>query len=107
MNYGQPVIQGPALSTILTVIMIVLIIYMFPVRDYLNGSRNKKLRARNQIAVQEQRDYIRKQNTMAQAKRDEQIRLLTELVELGKQNSEMQKQSLQTQKKILELLKHQ
>jgi hypothetical protein len=100
VNY-QP--QG-TLNAILTMVMIILVIYIFPFRDLrlerINKRRNQEVSQRQK----EQADYLREQNTVAQAKRDEQIRLLTELVELEKHDFEMQKQSLDNQKEILETL---
>lgn len=94
MNYGP---QG-TLNAILTIVMIILVIYIFPFRDLrserINKKRNEQTKRKNEEQVrknEEYRDYLREQNAMAQAKRDEQIRLLGEV--------------LQNQREILDELK--
>lgn len=84
MNGGASI----PLNALLTIVLIVLVLYIFPFRDWTSRSRNKK---RNQEATQrnqeqirkneEYRNYLREQNAMAQAKRDEQIRLLGEILD--------------------------
>lgn len=108
MNYEQPAAQGLPLTTILMTILVLLLIYTL-VRRILDLYRKKNIRARSQEAGQlnhetrrmneEHQKYTREQNTMAQEKRDEQIRLLSELVEL-------EKQSVGNQKEIQEILKN-
>lgn len=87
--YAQPFFN---FSNIVTLLLLVIAVIVF-VRVMLSQSRvtqrNKEVIRKND----EHRKYIVEQNTMAQAKRDEQIRLLNELVE--------------NQKEILELLKRQ
>lgn len=97
--YGQPFFNASNIVTITLIIVLIIVV----IRTLVSQSRSVKIQNNSQEALrrnEEHRRYIVEQNTMAHAKRDEQIRLLTELVEL-------QKQSTENQKEMLKLLKRQ
>lgn len=91
--YVQPFFNFNNIVTLLLIVAFAIVLVRLILNQSRATQRNNEVRRRNE----EEREYYHEQNRMAQAKRDEQIRLLNELVEL-------EKQSVENQKEILELL---
>lgn len=92
--YSEPFFNFNNIVTLLLIVAFVVVFVRLILRQSRVTQRNKETLRQNE----ETRKYNIEQVAMAQAKRDEQIRLMNELVEL-------EKQSVENQKEILELLK--